>query len=166
MKRTGKSDILLLGTGLRGISVKGGVMVKKIESETPWEDKSMEEYEWVSVCLQRNSFTEKVFQPAWQAYKYLLGGKMYAYVGVHKNQRPILTLKLEPMYSETLRKQYEDIIPGYYMNKIHWSTIYLDGDVPYNVIEEIIDVSHKHAFSSLSKKEQETLKEKALKEKE
>ena len=73
----------------------------------------MENYQWLDDCLQRQPSTEKEFQPAWQAYKYLLCGKMYAYIGIDdRNRRPIVTLKLEPAFSDMLRSKYEDIVPG------------------------------------------------------
>lgn len=118
----------------------------------------IEKYQWLDEYLQKQPATEKQFQPAWQAYKYILYGKMYAYIGNDdRNGRPIITLKLEPIFSDTLRCKYEDIVPGYYMNKLHWSTIYLDGDVPQNVIGDIVDASYKLVRSSLSKKAQQEL---------
>lgn len=80
---------------------------------------------------------------------------MYAYIGVNdQNKRPIVTLKLEPVYSDMLRRQYADIVPGYYMNKLHWSTAYLDGEVPQEVLSEMVSASYKLMISSLSKKAQ------------
>lgn len=38
-------------------------------------------------------------------------------------------LRLEPMEGDFLRQQYEDIVPGYSMNKIHWNSIKPDGNV-------------------------------------
>ncbi len=79
-------------------------------STTPWPTEMMEKYRWLDEHLQNQPSTVKEFQPAWQAYKYLLGGKMYAYIGVNdKNGRPIVTLKLEPIYSDMLRREYADI---------------------------------------------------------
>lgn len=110
---------------------------------------------WLDGYLLQQPGTQKQFQPEWQADKYLLRGKMYAYIGTNdKNGRPILTLKLEPLYSEMLQKEYADIVPGYYMNKIHWSTVYLDGEVPRDVVAEMIKASHKTLLSTLSKKAQ------------
>lgn len=110
---------------------------------------------WLDGWLLKQPCTEKVFQPEWQADKYLLRGKMYAYIGTNdKNGRPILTLKLEPLYSEMLRKEYADIVPGYYMNKVHWSTVYLDGAVPRDVLAEMVAASHRTLLSTLPKKAQ------------
>ena len=76
------------------------------------------------------------------------------------NGRPIITLKLEPAFSDMLRSKYEDIVPGYYMNKLHWSTVYLDGNVPQDVLADIVYASYQLVRSSLSKKMQQGLLEK------
>lgn len=77
-----------------------------------------------------------------------------------RNKRPVITLKLEPAFSEMLRSRYEDIIPGYYMNKLHWSTVYLDGSVPQDVLADIVCASYKLVRSSLSKKAKKEISEK------
>ena len=130
-------------------------MAEMINSVTPWPEDVMKNYQWLDEYVQKQPATEKEFQPAWQAYKYLLRGKMFAYIGMQDKQiRPIITLKLEPMYSDMLRREYDDIVPGYYMNKNHWSTVYLDGDVPREVLADMVQASYKVALSSLSKKAQ------------
>lgn len=122
---------------------------------TPWPEETMKSYEWLDEHLLRQPATEKAFQPAWQAYKYLLRGKMYAYIGVNdKNGRPILTLKLDPVYSDMLRRAYADIVPGYYMNKMYWSTAYLDGEVPQAVLADMVVAAYKNMLSTLGKKAQ------------
>ncbi len=130
-------------------------MADVAKSATPWPADIMENYRWLDEELQEQPATEKEFQPAWQAYKYLLHGKMYAYVGIDdRNGRPIVTLKLNPDYSDMLRREYADIVPGYYMNKAHWSTIYLDGEVPREVISDAVRASYRVLLSSLSRKAQ------------
>lgn len=47
----------------------------------------------------------------------------------NENKPVYITLKLEAMDGDFLRQQYEDIIPGYYMNKVHWNSIKPDGEV-------------------------------------
>lgn len=130
-------------------------MAKMANSVTPWPEDTMKSYRWLDECLQKQAATEKEFQPAWQAFKYLLRGKMYAYIGIDdRNGRPIITLKLEPVFSDMLRRQYDDIVPGYYMNQLYWSTIYLDGNVPREVLADLIHAAHKLVLASLSKKAQ------------
>ena len=128
-------------------------MAERINNITPWPENNMKNYQWLDDCLQKQPSTEKEFQPAWQAYKYLLCGKMYAYIGIDDRYgRPIVTLKQDPVFSDMLRSKYEDIVPGYYMNKLHWSTIYLDGTVPQEVLTDIVHASYKLVRSSLSKR--------------
>jgi predicted DNA-binding protein (MmcQ/YjbR family) len=126
----------------------------------PLPEDIMKNYQWLDECLQKQTATVKEFQPAWQAYKYLLNGKMYAYIGMDdRNGRPIITLKLEPAYSELLRGEYDDIVPGYYMSKLHWSTVYLDGSVPKELLEDMVSASYKIMLSSLTKKAQREIME-------
>lgn len=133
-------------------------MAEMAGSATPWPKDRMESYRWLDELLLKQPATEKEFQPAWQAFKYLLGGKMYAYIGINdQNGRPIMTLKLDPAYSDMLRNKYNDIIPGYYMNKQHWSTVYLDSEVPRQVIADMVRAAHKVVLLSLSKKAQQEI---------
>ncbi|MEG0666821.1 MmcQ/YjbR family DNA-binding protein, partial [Gordonibacter sp.] len=74
-------------------------------------------------------------------------------------KRPILTLKLDPAYSEMLRREYEDIVPGYYMNKVHWSTVYLDSNVPHKVVTDAILMSHGTLLATFGKKAQQEIRE-------
>lgn len=71
--------------------------------------------------------------------------------------RDIITLKLEPSDGDFLRNQYEDIIPGHYMNKVHWNSIYLDGKVPIDIIKESIDKSYHLVLAGLTKKKQKEI---------
>ena len=135
-------------------------MAKIEHSATPWPTDQMESHQWLDELLLKQPATEKEFQPAWQAYKYLLRSKMYAYIGINdRSKRPIITLKLEPLYSDMLRREYNEIVPGYYMNKLHWSTVYLDSDVPHEVIVAMAHAAHKLALSSLNKKTQQEILE-------
>jgi predicted DNA-binding protein (MmcQ/YjbR family) len=140
------------------IQKEGFTMSNVANKTTPWLEGIIGNYHWIDEHLQKQPGTTKEFQPAWQAYKYLLYGKMYTYVGTNdKNGRPIITMKLEPAFSDMMRQKYDDIIPGYYMNKQHWSTVYLDGETPQQVIADMMCASYKVMFSSLSKKAQQEI---------
>ncbi len=115
----------------------------------------MERYSWLDEFLLLRPGTEKEFMPAWQAYKYMLRGKMFAYIGINdQNGRALITLKLDPSYSCMLRQAFSDVIPGYYMNKLHWSSVYLDGAVPREILSGIVRESYTLMLKSLSKKAQ------------
>jgi predicted DNA-binding protein (MmcQ/YjbR family) len=109
-------------------------------------------YEWLDVYLRSKKGAEKDYKEEWGATRYMLRGKMFAMQTSHKDGREIITLKLEPSHGQLLRDEYADIIPGYYMNKEHWNSVYLDGEVPDDLLQEIIDESHELILASLSKK--------------
>ena len=48
-----------------------------------------------------------------------------------------------------LRKRFESVIPGYHMNKIHWNTLILDGTLPDDEIEVMIENSYDLVVNKL-----------------
>ncbi len=110
------------------------------------------QYKWLDDYLRSKKGAEKDYKEEWEATRYMLKGKMFAMQGNHKDGREIITIKLEPSHGQSLRDEYADIIPGYYMNKEHWNSVYLDGDVPADLLQEMIDESYELLLASLSKK--------------
>lgn len=109
-------------------------------------------YEWLDeYCLSKKG-VEKDYKVEWEATRYMIRGKMFAMQGGDKEGKPIITVKLEPIFGQQLRNQYKDIIAGYYMNKEHWNSLYLEGDVPDEVLRDMIDKSHGIVLGALSKK--------------
>jgi predicted DNA-binding protein (MmcQ/YjbR family) len=109
-------------------------------------------YEWIDeYCLSKKG-AKKDFKLEWGWDRYLVGGKMFGAICSHKDGRPIVTLKCEPLFGTMLRDNHEEIIPGYYMNKDNWNSVYLDGNVPDDVIRQMIDMSYKLVFDSLTGK--------------
>ena len=53
-----------------------------------------------------------------------------------------------------LRRQYPDILPGYYMNKLHWNSIRPDGEVPEDLMRTMLDKSYALILKTFSKKKQ------------
>jgi len=114
-------------------------------------------YEWLNeYCLSQIGATTD-YKPEWEARRYMVGGKMFAMCGGDKDGKPIITVKLEPAFGVLLRQQYEHIVPGYYMNKEHWNSLYLDGDVPDDILQTMIKESHQLILESLSKKLQKEI---------
>jgi len=109
-------------------------------------------YEWLEEFCRSLLGAEKDFKEEWNATRYMIRGKMFAMQGGDKAGRPIITLKLELSMGEVLRQQYEDVIPGYYMNKEHWNSVYLEGEVPDDVLKDMLDRSHQLILASLPKK--------------
>ena len=86
--------------------------------------------------------------------------EMFAAVCLDDQDQPYyITLKLEPLEGDFRRKQYDDIIPGYYMNKTHWNSVKADGAVPNDIIRELLDKAYKIVLGGLSKKKQKEILE-------
>lgn len=66
-------------------------------------------------------------------------------------------IKCNPGVAIELREQYQNIVPGYHMNKRLWNTVIVDGTIPKKLIMELIDNSYNLVVSALSKKQQEDL---------
>lgn len=94
------------------------------------------------------------FQEDWQADRFMVGGKMFAMIGENKEGTPIVSLKCDPNRSEVLRSEYNEINPGYYMNKTHWISISINGEIPVQLFKELIVHSYQLVFSGLTKKMQ------------
>lgn len=116
-------------------------------------------YEWIDEYLLSKKGVTKDFKEEWNWIRYLIGGKMFAAVCLddESNQPYYITLKLEPMEGEFLRQQYPDIIPGYYMNKVHWNSINPDGAVPDELMREMLDKSYSLVLHGLTKKLQKEI---------
>ena len=122
-------------------------------------------YEWLDeYCLSKIG-SEKDFKIEWDAIRYLIVGKMFAMQGGDKYKKSIITLKCDPSLGQSLRKEHPHIVAGYYMNKEHWNSVYLDGDVPDDVLKQMIDMSYELVFKSLSKKVQKQILDNSNKEK-
>jgi predicted DNA-binding protein (MmcQ/YjbR family) len=53
--------------------------------------------------------------------------------------------------------QFKSVVPGYYMNKKHWVTISLSGELPEGMLDELAKGSYNLVTSELSKKEKAAL---------
>lgn len=86
-----------------------------------------------------------------------VGSKMFATINIHED-RPSINLKNYRDDNDNLRQLHNEIIPGYHMNKDHWNTVYLDGELTDEFIKDLIDVSYNIVFKSLKKSEKDSIK--------
>ena len=67
--------------------------------------------------------------------------KMFALMS--ENKTPVnLSLKCDPLLAETLREKYETVLPGYHLNKKHWNTVILTGQLPWEEVQGLIRHSY------------------------
>lgn len=115
-------------------------------------------YKWLEEYLLEKPGITKDFKAEWNWERFLLDGKMVASICLGDDGKAVyITVKLEPLHGELLRKEYGDVIPGYYMNKLHWNSVRPDGAVPDGVLKEMLDESYRLILHSLSKKRQREL---------
>jgi len=98
------------------------------------------------------------FGPDARVFKVM--GKMFALVS--QNETPSrVTLKCTPADGEILVNQYEAIVPGYYMNKRHWITISLTGEVPDQLLIDLAKDSYGLVVSKLTMANKNRLEQKS-----
>ena len=126
----------------------------------------MNKYEWLDAYLLAKTGAVKDYKLEWQWWRYQVGGKLFAATcqpgPEHKGYdcRELLTLKCDPQRAELLRAEFPDIIPGFYCDKRHWISVFLDGEVPEDVLRDLCDCSYQLVFGKLTKKLQRELLEK------
>lgn len=110
-------------------------------------------YDFIDDFLLSKKGVTMDFQAEWNWIRYKVDDKMFVAVCLDDNDKPVyITLKLNPIDGEFFRNSYEDIIPGYYMNKTHWNSIKADGNVPDDVVKELLDKSYDEILIKLTKK--------------
>ena len=72
---------------------------------------------------------------------YKTGEKMFALI--QEGPDPVrLSLKCDPQLALNLREKYETVLPGYHLNKKHWNTVILTGQLPIEEIEGLVRHSY------------------------
>lgn len=97
---------------------------------------------------------------AWEDYPFddvtavfKVKNKMFGLLGATENPLRI-NLKCDPDLAYDLRNTYEEVMPGYHMNKKHWNTVNCQGNLPAEEIIRMVEHSYKLVVKSLPKKEQ------------
>jgi len=106
-------------------------------------------------CLGKSAAPEGTpFGPDNIVFK--VAGKMFALAALDEVP-PAVNLKCDPDLALELRDRYEQVRPGYHMNKKHWNTVVLDGVIPQAEIRKMIDHSYDLVVQSLTKAKREKL---------
>ena len=100
-------------------------------------------------CLGKDAATEGTpFGPEDIVFK--VAGKMFAILALEEVP-PRVNLKCDPDLALELRDRYEQVEPGYHMNKKHWNTVEIDRGIPESELRSMIDHSYDLVVKSLSK---------------
>lgn len=72
---------------------------------------------------------------------YKVDDKMFALI--QEGAVPVrISLKCDPNLSAVLREKYETVMPGYHLNKKHWNTLVLTGQLPFEDVKGLIEHSY------------------------
>lgn len=83
-------------------------------------------------------------------------GKIFSICDITKFES--INLKCDPQKAVELREQFpEQVHPGYHMNKKHWNTIGMHGNLSDILIKEWITDSYNLVVANLPKKKRDTL---------
>src|SRR5438552_5451178 len=100
-------------------------------------------------CLRKPEATEGTpFGPTVLVFK--VGGKMFALASLDEVPARV-NLKCDPDLALELRDRYEQVRPGYHMNKKHWNTVEIESGIPDAELRKMIDHSYDLVVKSLPK---------------
>jgi len=105
--------------------------------------------EFREYCLTKPRAREETpFGPDVLVFK--VGGKMFALAALDEVPTTV-NLKCEPDLALDLRDRYEQVSPGYHMNKKHWNTVEIASGIPDVELRKMIDHSYELVTKSLPK---------------
>ncbi|MDQ0580933.1 MmcQ/YjbR family DNA-binding protein [Streptomyces rishiriensis] len=105
-----------------------------------------------ALCLSFNAAVEDFpFRPETSVFK--VGGKMFALTTL--DARPLtVNLKCDPDDAGRLRAEHEGlIVPGWHMNKRHWNTVTVDGELSDRLVRELVEDSYDLVVAGLPRAE-------------
>ena len=109
--------------------------------------------EFREYCIAKKGVSEELpFGPDTLVYKVM--GKIFALTGLDSEIFTV-NLKCNPNRAIELREEFDYIVPGYHMSKIHWNTVNAEF-CPTKQLKELIDHSYDLVVESFTKKQKES----------
>ncbi len=100
-------------------------------------------------CLRKPRASEGTpFGPDVLVFK--VGGKMFALAALDEVPTTV-NVKCDPDLALDLRDRYEQVRPGYHMNKKHWNTVEIETGIADAELRKMIDHSYDLVARSLPK---------------
>lgn len=118
----------------------------------------MNRYNWLDAHLCSKTGCVKDFKAEWGWWRYQVGSRMFAATCQPSGEHPVyqgrelISLKCEPLLALELQKEFPDVVPGFYMDKQHWISVFLDGEVGDDMLRALCDRSYELVFEKLTKK--------------
>jgi predicted DNA-binding protein (MmcQ/YjbR family) len=77
----------------------------------------------------------------WTVMRHRANKKGFAHI-YERNGKLCVNLKCDPIEADFLRKTFADVLPGWHMNKTHWNTVQINGDVSFDELKRMIEHSY------------------------
>lgn len=87
---------------------------------------------------------------------YKVADKMFALIDEKKVPLNV-SLKCDPLLAEHLREKYDEVLPGYHLNKKHWNTIVASGQLSDQELFDLVNHSYDLVVAGLTAVERELL---------
>ena len=101
--------------------------------------KQVEEY----LLSMPNSRLDYPFGKEAAVYKVMVKDEEKMFALIAEGSDPVrISLKCDPALSKILREQYITVMEGYHLNKKHWNTIILSGEIEWEEIQGFIRHSY------------------------
>jgi predicted DNA-binding protein (MmcQ/YjbR family) len=98
-------------------------------------------------CLSLRGSTE-TFPFGAETSVFKVAGKIFAITALGRQPLQV-SLKCDPLLAEQLREAHPAVRPGYHLNKRHWNTVTIDGSVPHQMLEDMVEDSYDLVVSQL-----------------
>ena len=106
-------------------------------------------------CLRKRGATEGTpFGETVLVFK--VSGKIFALASLDEVPARV-NLKCNPDLALELRDRYEQVRPGYHMNKRHWNRVEIDSGVPEAELRKMIEHSYDLVVCALPKAQRDQL---------
>jgi predicted DNA-binding protein (MmcQ/YjbR family) len=99
-------------------------------------------------CLSKSNVQE-TFPFGEDTLVFKVMDKIFLLTSLDQSDR--FNVKCDPEMAVSLREQYEEVQPGYHMNKTHWNTVFMNGNLNDKQLMAMIDNSYDLVVKSLSK---------------
>ncbi len=100
-------------------------------------------------CLGKaHAIEDEPFGPDVLVFK--VASKMFAVAALDEVPTTV-NLKCDPDVALDLRDRYEQVRPGYHMNKKHWNTVEIESGIPDAELRKMIDHSYDLVIKGLPK---------------
>ena len=97
---------------------------------------------WIDFCLTfADAYEDYPFDDETTVIRHKKNKKSFALI-FDRETEIWINFKGDPIQSDLWRKVYSSVTAGYHMNKIHWNTVKIPGDVPEEEVKAMLSESH------------------------